>query len=106
MFERTSKLFLTCKSFYNKNLRKSTARPIRANDFYSFNDIVKTFKKRSIFNFMYEKWNKVIVKITNIASYGTFCQAERADGLIYNKSRACLRWLTSQQLFLNLSSHI
>ncbi|PQM29670.1 hypothetical protein [Spiroplasma poulsonii] len=55
---------------------------------------------------MYEKWNKVIVKITNIASYGTFCQAERADGLIYNKSRACLRWLTSQQLFLNLSSHI
>ncbi|WP_425379863.1 S1 RNA-binding domain-containing protein [Spiroplasma endosymbiont of Stenodema calcarata] len=32
---------------------------------------------------MYEKGNKVIVKITNITPYGAFCRAERADGLIH-----------------------
>ncbi|MBW3058956.1 S1 RNA-binding domain-containing protein [Spiroplasma poulsonii] len=32
---------------------------------------------------MYEKGNKVIVKITNITPYGAFCRAEKADGLIH-----------------------
>ncbi|QIA68156.1 S1 RNA-binding domain-containing protein [Spiroplasma citri] len=32
---------------------------------------------------MYEKRNKINVKITNITSYGAFCRAERADGLIH-----------------------
>ncbi|MFW4371263.1 MAG: S1 RNA-binding domain-containing protein [Spiroplasma sp. hy2] len=32
---------------------------------------------------MYEKNNKIIVKITNIIPYGAFCRAERADGLIH-----------------------
>ncbi|UZQ30860.1 MAG: S1 RNA-binding domain-containing protein [Spiroplasma phoeniceum] len=32
---------------------------------------------------MYDKNSKIIVKITNITPYGTFCRAERADGLIH-----------------------
>ncbi|AKM52748.1 S1 RNA-binding domain-containing protein [Spiroplasma mirum] len=32
---------------------------------------------------MYEKGNKVIVKITNITPYGAFCRTERVDGLIH-----------------------
>ncbi|KAF0850196.1 S1 RNA-binding domain-containing protein [Spiroplasma poulsonii] len=32
---------------------------------------------------MYDKNNKIIVKITNITPYGAFCRAERADGLIH-----------------------
>lgn len=32
---------------------------------------------------MYEKGNKVIVKITNITPYGAFCIAEKVDGLIH-----------------------
>ncbi|WP_425379878.1 S1 RNA-binding domain-containing protein [Spiroplasma endosymbiont of Stenodema calcarata] len=32
---------------------------------------------------MYEKRNKINVKITNITPYGAFCRAERADGLIH-----------------------
>ncbi len=32
---------------------------------------------------MYEKGNKVIVKITNITPYGAFCRTEKADGLIH-----------------------
>ncbi|MFW4371314.1 MAG: S1 RNA-binding domain-containing protein [Spiroplasma sp. hy2] len=32
---------------------------------------------------MYEKNNKIIVKITNITPYGAFCKAEKAHGLIH-----------------------
>ncbi|WP_419334712.1 S1 RNA-binding domain-containing protein [Spiroplasma endosymbiont of Sarcophaga variegata] len=32
---------------------------------------------------MYEKGNKINVKITNITPYGAFCRAEKADGLIH-----------------------
>ncbi|ALA98163.1 hypothetical protein SKUN_001290 [Spiroplasma kunkelii CR2-3x] len=32
---------------------------------------------------MYEKGNKINVKITNITPYGAFCRAEIADGLIH-----------------------
>ncbi|WP_419334818.1 S1 RNA-binding domain-containing protein [Spiroplasma endosymbiont of Sarcophaga variegata] len=32
---------------------------------------------------MYDKNNKIIVKITNIIPYGAFCRAEKADGLIH-----------------------
>ncbi|WP_338964973.1 S1 RNA-binding domain-containing protein [Spiroplasma endosymbiont of Sarcophaga carnaria] len=32
---------------------------------------------------MYEKGNKINVKITNITTYGAFCRAEKADGLIH-----------------------
>lgn len=32
---------------------------------------------------MYEKGNKINIKITNITPYGAFCRAEKADGLIH-----------------------